>query len=94
MVDRGARAAGPDCAPRAGNCEPVAGAGMGRFPQCGDCGRVVRIVGVGRRRVLCIDCLCGALPFIWIPREGDYRRALQEHRGADIGGCKPGGTQV
>ena len=38
-------------------------------------------MGVGRRRVLCIDCLCGALPFIWIPREGDYRRALQEHRG-------------
>ena len=42
---------------------------------------MVRIAGVRRRGVLCIDCLCGALPFIWIPGEGDYRRAQQEYRG-------------
>ena len=30
--------------------------------------------------MLCSDCLCGALPFVKIPVEGDYRRALREHR--------------
>ena len=29
---------------------------------------------------MCPGCLGGVLPFIKIPREGDYRRALREHR--------------
>ena len=30
--------------------------------------------------MLCSGCLCGALPFIKIPLEGDYWKALWEHR--------------
>ena len=30
--------------------------------------------------MLCPGCLGGVLPIIKIPREGDYRRALREHR--------------
>ena len=79
-MDRGARVGGLHCAPMAGNGEPTVGGGAGRFPRCGGCGREVRTTGWRRWGALCADCLCGALPFVGIPREGDYRRALREHR--------------
>ena len=53
------------------------GEGAGRFPRCG---REVRTTGARRWEALCVDCHCGALPNVGIRREGDYRRALREHR--------------
>ena len=66
-----------------GTADRVAG-GLGVrgpwYPQCGACGRVVRVGGVGTDGVLCSGCLGGALPFLGIVGEGDFRVALRENR--------------
>ena len=51
-----------------------------RCPRCAACGRVVRVRGVGVGGVLCSGCLGGALPFLGIVGEGDFRVALREYR--------------
>ena len=52
----------------------------GRCPRCEICGRVVRVHGVGRVGVWCAGCLGGALPFVGLVGEGEYRGALREYR--------------
>ena len=52
----------------------------GRCPRCVVCGRVVRVRGVGREGVWCSDCLGGALPFVGLVGEGEFRGALREYR--------------
>ena len=64
----------------AGDGELGAGVGRRRLPRCGGCGRVVRVAGVGEDGVLCAGCLEGALPFVGLVAEGDYRGALREYR--------------
>ena len=41
---------------------------------------MVRVRGVGREGVWCAGCVAGALPFVGIVGEGDYRGALREYR--------------
>ena len=53
---------------------------VGRCPRCEVCGRIIRVRGVERVGVWCSGCLSGALPFVWIVSEGDYRGALREYR--------------
>ena len=52
----------------------------GRCPRCEVCGRVVRVRGVGRVGVWCAVCLGGALPFVGLVGEGEFRGALREYR--------------
>ena len=55
-------------------------AGGGRCPRCEVCGRVVRVRGVGRVGVWCSGCTGGALPFVGLVGEGEFRGALREYR--------------
>ena len=52
----------------------------GRCPRCELCGRVVRTRGVGREGVWCVGCMGGALPFVGMVGEGEFRGALREYR--------------
>ena len=52
----------------------------GRCPRCEVCGAVVRVRGVGHVGVWCAGCVGGALPFVGILGEGEYRGALREYR--------------
>ena len=52
----------------------------GRCPRCEVCGKVVRVRGVGVAGVLCAVCLGGALPFVGLVGEGEFRGALREYR--------------
>ena len=52
----------------------------GRCPRCEVCGAVVRVRGVGRVGVWCVGCMEGALPFVGLTAEGEYRGALREYR--------------
>ena len=52
----------------------------GRCPRCEVCGGVVRVRGVGVTGVWCAGCIAGALPFVGILAEGEYRGALREYR--------------
>ena len=49
-------------------------------PRCEICGRAVRVRGVGTIGVWCSGCLAGALPFVGVVGEGEYRGALREYR--------------
>ena len=53
---------------------------IGRCPRCELCGRVVRVRGVGMFDVLCSGCLSGALPFVGLLSDGEFRGALREYR--------------
>ena len=57
-----------------------ASSGMGSCPRCDACGAVVRVRGIERDNVICRKCLSGALPFINIEAEGDFRGALRDFR--------------
>ena len=52
----------------------------GRCPRCEICGGVVRARGLGTDGVWCAGCIAGALPFVGIHGEGEYRGALREYR--------------
>ena len=52
----------------------------GRCPRCQLCGRVVRVRGLDREGVWCAVCMGGALPFVGLVSEGEYRGALREYR--------------
>ena len=52
----------------------------GRCPRCGGCGAVVRTRGVGPSGVWWVACTGGALPFVGLVGEGDFRGALREYR--------------
>ena len=52
----------------------------GRCPRCELCGRVVRTRGLGRVGVWCVGCTVGALPFVGMVGEGEFRGALREYR--------------
>ena len=54
--------------------------GMGGFPRCDVCQCVVRVRGVGNINVWCKKCIGGALPFMGIEGEIDYRGAIKEYR--------------
>ena len=64
----------------------------GRCPRCEVCGRAVRVRGVGGEGVWCSGCIGGALPFVGLVGEGEFRGALREYReglgsrAADFGG--------
>ena len=62
-----------------GDGAAVLGRGGG-CPRCDICGRVVRVRGVGMVGVWCSGCLGGALPFVGLVGEGDFRAALREYR--------------
>ena len=62
-----------------GECGVTTARGEG-CPRCEVCGRVVRVRGVGRVGVWCSGCLGGALPFVGLVGEGDFRGALREYR--------------
>ena len=53
---------------------------MGGCPRCDVCGGVVRVRGVGRENIICKKCIAGALPFMNIEGEGEYKGALKEYR--------------
>ena len=56
---------------------------MDKLPRCNICGRVVRVVGVGRVGVWCLAFIKGALPFVGLLGGGirgtlrDYREGLE-----------------
>ena len=52
----------------------------GRCPRCEICGRAVRVRGVGREGVWCLGCIGGALPFVGLVGEGEFRGALRDYR--------------
>ena len=52
----------------------------GACPRCEVCGKVVRVRGVGTVGVWCSGCIGGALPFVGLLGEGEYRGALREYR--------------
>ena len=49
-----------------------------RCPRCEICGRVVRVRGVGSVGVWCAGCVAGALPFVGLLSDGDFRGAVRE----------------
>ena len=51
-----------------------------RCPRCEVCGRAVRVRGLGRVGVWCVGCMAGALPFVGLDSEGEFRGALREYR--------------
>ena len=53
---------------------------LGSCPRCDICGCAVRGKDIGRTNVWCKRCIAGALPFVNIEGEGDFRRALHEYR--------------
>ena len=54
--------------------------GVGRCPRCEVCGVAVRTRGLGQGGVWCPGCTSGALPFVGLAAEGEYRGALREYR--------------
>ena len=50
-----------------------------RCPRCEVCGGVVRVRGVGREGVWCAGCMGGALPFVGLLGEGEFRGALRKY---------------
>ena len=52
---------------------------VGRCPRCEICGRVVRVRGVGSVGVWCAGCMAGALPFVGLLSDGDFRGAVREY---------------
>ena len=52
----------------------------GRCPRCEVCGRAVRVRGLGGMGVWCVGCMAGALPFVGLDSDGDFRGALREYR--------------
>ena len=65
---------------RTGAVNEEEGVGGGRCPRCEVCGRVVRVRGVGRVGVWCSGCMGGALPFVGLGADGEFRGALREYR--------------
>ena len=53
---------------------------MGRCPLCEVCGIAVRTRGLGQGGVWCPGCTSGALPFVGLVAEGEFRGALREYR--------------
>ena len=62
------------------NREAEMSGGGRRCPRCVICGRVLRVAGVGRVGVWCAVCMSGALPFVGLVGEGEFRGALREYR--------------
>ena len=54
--------------------------GVGRCPRCEVCGTAVRTRGLGAGGVWCPGCLGGALPFVGLVAEGEFRGALREYK--------------
>ena len=51
-----------------------------RCPRCEVCQGVIRVRGVDRQGALCKDCLSGALPFVGIVSESEFKMALREYK--------------
>ena len=49
-----------------------------RCPRCEVCGRAVRVRGLGAGGVWCGGCMVGALPFVGLTSEGEFRGALRD----------------
>ena len=65
----------------AGNGEAAVVRAAGtRCPRCEVCDRVVRARGLGRDGVWCAGCTGGALPFVGLVGQGEFRGALREYR--------------
>ena len=61
----------------AGNVERNVAVGC---PRCEVCGVVIRVRGIERVGAICRNCLSGALPFVGIVSESDFKAAVREYK--------------
>ena len=60
----------------AGNDEAT----YGKCPRCESCGAAIRVRGIEKEGALCKNCISGALPFVGIISETEFKSAICEFR--------------